>query len=68
MIFPKRGQVWTYKERARFYALCGSLPLLGFLGIGIFYGLWQIILLAVLGLAGASLIWLDAERKYRDEP
>lgn len=68
MIFPKKGQIWTYKERARFFTLVGSLPLLYFLGIGIFSGLWQIILITALGLLGLALYWIGAERWFRGEP
>ena len=68
MLFPKKGQTWTYKERARLIALVGSLPLVYFLGVGIYNGLWQVILLAALGLAGAALYWIGAERHFRGEP
>lgn len=66
--FPKRGTVWTYKERARFFASVGSLPILFFLAFGIYVGSWPIILVALAGLAGASLMLLSSERKHRDEP
>jgi Na+/H+ antiporter NhaD/arsenite permease-like protein len=68
MMLPKKGQVWTYKDRARLFALIGALPAILVLVAGIFIGNWLAIGLAVIGLAGAAMIWLSAERKYRDEP
>lgn len=68
VIFPKKGQVWTQKERARAYALTSSLPLLVFLTIGIVNGFMPMILVAALGLVGALMIWLGAERDRRGEP
>jgi hypothetical protein len=68
VILPKRGEIWTYKERAKFFALAGSTPLIVFLVIGIALGIWPIILVSVIGLLGAWMIWLGAERKFRDEP
>jgi hypothetical protein len=68
VIFPKKGRVWTQKERARTYALASSLPLLVFLTIGIVNGFMPMILVAVLGLVGALMIWLGAERDRRGEP
>jgi hypothetical protein len=68
VIFPKKGQVWTQKERARAYALASSLPLLVFLTIGIVNGFMPMILVAALGLVGALMIWLGAERDRRGEP
>lgn len=68
MIFPKKGQTWTYKDRSRLVALAGSLPVIAFLVVGIVVGSLPFILVALMGLVGAGLIWLGAERKYRDEP
>lgn len=68
MIFSKKGQIWTQKERARFYALASSLPLLVFLIIGIVNSYMPMILVAALGLVGALMIWLGAERDRRGEP
>lgn len=68
MILPKKGQVWTYKERGKWWAVTGSVPILVFLVIGIYYGIWQIILFAVLGLLASAWLWIATVRKYRDEP
>jgi hypothetical protein len=68
VIFPKKGQTWTYKERSRLFALAGSLPVIAFLVLGIVVRSLPIVLVALMGLVGAGLIWLGAERKYRDEP
>jgi hypothetical protein len=50
------------------FALAGSLPVIAFLFVGMVVGSLPIVLVALLGLVGAGLIWLGAERKYRDEP
>jgi hypothetical protein len=68
MIFPKKGQVWTYKERAKFLALAGAVPGVIFLALGVVNGAWPIIAVAVMALLGSAMIWLGAERKHRDEP
>lgn len=67
MFLPKRGEIWTYKERARFFAVTGSLPLFVFLVLGIVFAVWPIILVALLGLVGALMIWISAEHKFRNE-
>lgn len=68
LIFPKRGQVWTQKERARFYSLTSSIPLVVFLIIGIVNSYMPMILVAAVGLVGALMIWMGAERDRRGEP
>lgn len=68
MFLPKKGEIWTYKERARFFAVVGSLPLIVFLVLGIFLAALPIILVSLLGLVGAVMFWISAERKFRNEP
>ena len=68
LIFPKRGQVWTQKERARLYSLVSSIPLVVFLIIGIVNSYMPMILVAAVGLVGVLMIWLGAERGRRGEP
>ena len=68
LIFPKRGQVWTQKERARLYSLTSSIPLVVFLIIGTVNSYMPMILVAAVGLVGALMIWLGAERDRRREP
>lgn len=68
MILPRKGQVWTYKERARFFALGGAVPGVILLVLGLAGGMWAIIAVAGMALVGSVLIWVGAERKHRDEP
>ena len=68
MFLPKKGEIWTYKGRARFFAVAGSLPSVVFLVLGIFLAASPIILVSLLGLVGAVMIWISAERKFRNEP
>ncbi|MDP9999023.1 hypothetical protein J2W15_002526 [Pseudarthrobacter sulfonivorans] len=68
MIFPKKGQVWTYKEGAKFFALSGAVPGVLFMVIGIATGIWLIIAVAGMAMVGSALIWVGAERKHGDEP
>jgi uncharacterized ion transporter superfamily protein YfcC len=68
MLFPKRGQPWTYKERTRLNSLIFSLIGLFWVVWGIVIGSWLMILLAVVVILCSVLIWLLSERKYRNEP
>jgi hypothetical protein len=68
VIFPKKGQTWTYKERSRLLALADGLPVIAFLVLGIMVRSLLIVLVALTGLVGARLIWLGTERRYIDEP
>lgn len=68
MLFPKRGQPWTYKERTRLNSLIFSLIGLFWVVWGIVISSWLMILLAVVVILCSVLIWLLGERKYRNEP
>lgn len=71
-MFPKKGQVWTYRERGRAFSLWMATPLLGGLIWGIVLavteGQWFVLALATLGLAGVALFLIDHERRHRGEP
>lgn len=68
MIFPRRGQVWTYKERTRFNGLMGGVVGLFPLVIGIVFLSWPLILIGSVIVASSVMIWVMGDRKYRDEP
>lgn len=68
VIFPPRGQTWTYKERTRLYSLISGLIGAAWVVFGLVAGSWLMVLLAVLVVAFAAVGWLLAERKYRAEP
>lgn len=65
MILPKKGQAWTYKDRARVYALAAALAMMILLIAAIILSAWPAIIIAIVGLAAAALTWLDAERKSK---
>ncbi|GAB3555865.1 hypothetical protein GCM10027404_33300 [Arthrobacter tumbae] len=71
-MLPKKGQVWTYRERSRLLSLIrgsGSIVLVAF---GIYFGVtgetWGILIFALIALAGFALFFFSNERKYRGEP
>jgi 4-hydroxybenzoate polyprenyltransferase len=71
-MFPKKGQIWTYRQRGRLFSLWLALPVL----VGIVWGTflaategdWFILALSVVGLAGAAVFLIDHERRHRGEP
>lgn len=72
-MFPKKGQVWTYRERGRFFSIMMmGLPSLGLVVIGIFLaiarGEWLLLVLGILALTAAATVFFENERKRRDEP
>ncbi len=71
-MFPKRGQVWTYRERGRFLAFIWAVPLIPMLTIGIYFvaaqSNWLLLVVALVALAGWALFIFSSERAHRDEP
>jgi hypothetical protein len=71
-MFPKKGQVWTYRERTRFLAFTWCLPIMGFVALGIYIGMtranWLVLILSVVALGFLALYFFSNERKYRGEP
>ena len=71
-MFPKRGQVWTYRERGRFLTFMLGIPLVLMLVAGIYFMItesnWTLILVTILGLMFLAMFLFDSERKHRGEP
>ena len=71
-LFPKRGQVWTYRERTRLVTLVWALPLLGGIGFGIYLvlarGEWLVLICSVIGIIAIGVVLLESERHRRGEP
>jgi CHASE2 domain-containing sensor protein len=71
-MFPKKGKVWTYRERARSLSLVWSLGFIGMLIIGIYFAFtasnWIVVILALLGLGFVAIFFFGSEREHRDEP
>ncbi|MBG6192462.1 hypothetical protein IWX64_003434 [Arthrobacter sp. CAN_A212] len=71
-VFPKRGQVWTYRERTRFLSFMWTIPALGFTILGLYLGVtdgsWTVLVLAVVLLGFIGSFFAINERKYRGEP
>jgi hypothetical protein len=65
---PKRGQIWTTRERTRFLAVGWGIPLLAGLIFGIFTGHTMVIVAGVLGVICTIGYVITNERKLRDEP
>jgi hypothetical protein len=66
MVFPKKGQVWTYRERSRFLAITSALPLLIFLILGIYNSYMPLIVISSLGLIAVIGRLVSTERWFRD--
>jgi hypothetical protein len=71
-VFPKRGQVWSYRDRGRFLALIWGIPLIPLLGIGVYFvaseSNWGILLITLLAIVGWALYFFSSERSHRGEP
>lgn len=71
-MFPKRGQVWTYRERGRFLSFVWGLPLVPMIAIGIYFGVtqsnWSLLLIALVAVVGLALFLFSSERSHRGEP
>lgn len=68
MLFPRKGEVWTYKERTRLNALLGCIPGLVAIVLGIMWSSWIMGLVGLVIVACSAVIWVLGERKYRGEP
>lgn len=71
-MLPKKGQVWTYRERGRSLGLVYGIAAVVFLGIGLYFGIatsnWLLFLIA-LGIAAFAGLYVYAnERDHRGEP
>lgn len=71
-MFPKKGQVWTYRERARTLTLFWGLGFVSMLIAGIYFVItesnWILVILALLGLGFVAMFFLSSEREHRGEP
>lgn len=71
-MFPKKGQIWTYRERARTLALFGGLASIGMLLAGIYFVFtqsnWIVVILGLLALGSVAIYFFSSEREHRDEP
>ncbi|MFJ5698724.1 hypothetical protein [Arthrobacter sp. NPDC093139] len=71
-MFPKKGRIWTYRERARTLALFWGLSSIGMLIIGIYFVFtqsnWIVVILALLSLGFVAMYFFSSEREHRDEP
>jgi CHASE2 domain-containing sensor protein len=71
-MFPKKGQVWTYRERGRTLSLSWALGFIGMLLAGIYFlftqSNWILVILALLGLGFVAMFFFSSEHEHRDEP
>jgi hypothetical protein len=71
-MFPKKGRIWTYRERGRTLALFWGLSFIGMLIIGIYFVFtqsnWILVILALLGLGFVAMFFFSSEREHRGEP
>ncbi len=71
-MFPKRGQVWTYRERGRFISLIWVIPVVFFLAAGLYFAFaesqWLLLIIALLMVGFLGLFFFSSERKHRGEP
>ncbi|MFJ5696597.1 hypothetical protein [Arthrobacter sp. NPDC093139] len=71
-MFPKKGQIWTYRERARTLAFFWGLSFICMLIAGIYFVFtqsnWILVILALLGLGSVAMFFFSSEREHRDEP
>lgn len=71
-MFPKKGQVWTHKERGRLWGLVlGIAAIVSWIFAVIVFvttSNWLILLLAVV-MTGCAIVYaISNERRYRGEP
>lgn len=71
-MFPRRGQVWTYRERGRFLTFVWGSPLIIMLIFGIYLIItesnWLLALVTIGALAFLALFAYSNERNHRGEP
>jgi membrane protein YdbS with pleckstrin-like domain len=71
-MFPKKGQVWTYRERGRFLSLLWMIPIIAILIAGIYFvstdSNWLLLILGIVALAGLAMFIFSSERSHRGEP
>lgn len=71
-MFPKRGQVWTYRERGRTFSLIWAIAAVVMLAIGIYFAVigttWLLLALAIGVAACGVVVFVSNEREHRDGP
>jgi fatty acid desaturase len=71
-VFPKKGQVWTNRERGRSLRLMYGIAAVVCLVIGVYLGVaqsnWLVLIVAVVTAAAAGLYVYANERDHRGEP
>lgn len=71
-MFPKKGQVWTNRERGRSIGLVYGIAAVVCLAIGVYLGVtqsnWLVLVIAAITAAAAGLYVYANERDHRDEP
>ena len=71
-MFPKKGRIWTYRERGRTLAFIGTIIFVLLLIAGIYFVVtksnWILVILSLLGLGFVALFFIGSERGHRGEP
>jgi formate hydrogenlyase subunit 3/multisubunit Na+/H+ antiporter MnhD subunit len=71
-MFPKKGQVWTNRERGRSLGLGYGIAAVACLAFGLYLGVaqanWLAFIIAVVTAAAAGLYVYVNERDHRGEP
>jgi hypothetical protein len=71
-MFPKKGKVWTYRERGRALSLVWGIPLILLMIAGVYFAVtasnWSLFILAALGLVFLAMFLISSERGHRGEP
>ncbi|ALE06214.1 hypothetical protein AL755_13300 [Arthrobacter sp. ERGS1:01] len=72
MMFPKKGQIWTYRERGRFLSVLWGIPLIVLLIFGIYLAAaksnWLVLIVSFIGIVGLAMFFFSNDRSHRGEP
>lgn len=71
-MFPKKGQVWTYRDRTKTLGVLWSIPVILGLTLGTYIGVtegdWLVFGAAILALVGVVTFVMSNLRHYRNDP
>lgn len=70
--FPKRGQIWTYRDRGRTHSLISLFVVVAIVAAGIFFlvsqGNWIVLIIGLVMIPALGLFYFSNEKEHRDNP
>lgn len=71
-MLPKRGQIWTYRDRGRTDSFFSLITVIAILAAGIFFlvtqGNWALLIIGLIMIPALALFYFSNEKEHEDNP